>query len=183
VSVSDAAAGADEARPEIRAVSADEAPDSPRARARAMRKALGENKSIDLIVPGYEGLLGVRYKPVPEEEWKVIAQRLERAGNVDQTSGLDVAIDLIVAACDGVIWRDEPALDWQLVNDESDVPLRFDQRLAEWLGFEADTAREVVRGVFSPEGSKPISPSVHGDAVAEWMRGNDQAINRALLGK
>jgi hypothetical protein len=182
MSTAEQADGPDEARPALRPV---EAPDSPKARARAMRAKLAADKSLDLIVPGYEGLLGVRYRPLGEDEWTTFARRIEaQAGDAGAVAtGLEVAADLMIAACEAVIWRDALEVEWEVVNDDDDQPIRFDVRLAEWLGFEATTAREVVKGVFSPEGVKPISPSVHGDAIAEWQRGNDQAINRALLGK
>jgi hypothetical protein len=164
-------------RPELRAA---EDPNSPKARARALRRKLAGEKELTLVVPGYESLLGVRYHPIPESEWRDVASKI---GNVDDANGLEIAIDVMIAACDAIVWRDEPVGDFTVVTDDDDQPIRFDVRLAEWLGFEAQTAREVVREVFSPEGSKPVSPSVHGDAVAEWMRGNDASINRALLGK
>jgi hypothetical protein len=168
-------------KPELRAA---EDPDSPRARARALRAKLAEDKTIELVVPGYAGLLGVRYRPIPENDWRELASRIERSGGtMDAATGLEVALDVVIGACECLLWRDDPDQPWGIVEDDAGQPLRFDVRTAEWLGFEASSAREVVRGVFSPEGTKPISPAVHGDAVAEWLRGNATAINRTLLGK
>lgn len=156
-----------------------EEPDSPRARLRAAREQLRQKRSIDLVVPGYNGLLGVRYRPVRQEEFQRLARRLS-----NETTALEAALDMMVEACEAILYRDSAEVDFEpLVDDKSGMPLRFGPELADVLGFEAESARETVLGVFSPDGVKDLSPIVHGNALSEWMQGNDEQINRALLGK
>jgi len=158
------------------------APGSPKARLRAKREELRQKKEIDLIVPGYGGVLAVRYRAVKQEDFERLGQRIAQMG-ADNVTALDAAIDLLTESCVTMLYRDEPDQIFEPLEDDAGKPITYSPALAELLGFEANTAREVVLGVFSPDGVKDLSPLVHGNALSEWMQGNDDRINRSLLGK
>jgi hypothetical protein len=155
------------------------APRSSLEAIRSRRTELARRKTLDLLVPGYEDL-GVRYQPVPDEEFDKLVARIQAAGA--GSSNVDAACDLLSHSCEAILYRAEGG-PLEPLTDDAGVPLGFDTRLAELLGFEAQTARAVIRGVFSPDGTAPLAPGLHAMAVVEWMQGNEAAIDRALLGE
>jgi hypothetical protein len=159
---------------------------SARDQLRQRREELRKRDHIDLVVPSYSGVLGVRYEPIPDEEFDKLVKRITAAGGANAPSNIDAACDLLIKACSCMLLR--VGDDLEVLEDESGVAVKFDVRLAEALGFADDydgtpTARQVVRGVFSPDGTAPLAPGQHANALLEWMQGNEGKIDEALLGE
>lgn len=155
------------------------------ARIREQRDSIRRQNKLDLRVPGYEDLK-VSYKLMTEGQTEKVARKIESAQRSgDGKKSLDAAADFLIAACDSILVRVEDGFE-PLVDDER-ATVRFDSRLAEMLGFEAGSAREVVLETFSPEGDdglrrNPDAMIDHFTAIASWRRGREYEIDRDLLG-
>jgi hypothetical protein len=157
--------------------------DSIRDQLRARRAELREQKTLDLKVPGYDGALAVRYKLLKDDETKKLGKRvLEASRQQDEEKAKSVTADFLIKACQCILVRNADDALEPLVGDD-DQQVCFDQRLAEFLGFEADGAREVVYGTFSPDGTHPTATIVHFDGLNRWYSGQEEEINQALLGE
>ncbi len=154
-------------------------------RLREQRESIRSEETLDLRVPGYDDLQ-VRYKLMSEKATEEVAKKIEAA----QRSGsgrknLDAVADFLIAACDSVLVRDGDG--FECLVDDSGVPVRFDATLAEALGFESETARDIVLETFSPKGDDglrrhPDSMIDQFMAIASWRRGRAYEIDRDLLG-
>ena len=79
-----------------------------------------------------------------------------------------------------------PDGEWEpLVHGEHDIPVRFDENLADYLGFPLETdrkAREALSGMFSLD-LFPLTASRHVKALIGWMEGEDVSADERLLGE
>lgn len=147
--------------------------DSVLARLRARREALAGEHHLDLDVPGYGGELVARYAPL-------------RAGGLTRlfplispdapAPSISVVADELIAACRAVLIRDDGKLGDIAPEYGS---LGFEQRLAAVFGFEAETAREVVVGVFGPD------PHIegHGMALVSWSTDASTSLDARVEGE
>lgn len=143
---------------------------------RARRTALTGDRTTDMDVPGYHGRLVVRYAPVP---WKVVAkmQALTDRPDPDGARLLNANCDVLIAACREVLYRDD---DGELASVDPTGDTRgFDPRLAELLGIEADTAREVVRGVFPSY----TALAIQAGEVFDWTQTADEEADDVIVGE
>lgn len=146
-----------------------------------------EGGHLDLLVPGYQGNLKVRYRDLSDPEHDELAKRFERARNRDDTAGeRESGADILIKHCERIYVR-EPGAEKFEVLEESGDPFRFDKRLAPLLGLESETAREVVLDVFSPsEGPRRRHPDAiapHIEAIFAWRQGREEEIDKRLLGE
>lgn len=134
---------------------------------RAKRAEATQDRRLELDVPGYEGLLVVRYRPTTWEEDKKISEKLERSKNPRKE--LYAALDTLITACDQILLRKH---DGTLVPIEQedpsqgDEPVRFDGRFAAIMGLETGSAREVVLATFK-HNHRAIG--VHGEELGKWL--------------
>lgn len=152
--------------------------ESIRDRIRAEREAIAAEKNLDLIVPGYSGLLGVRYRSISDKEMERYATRIQKEGD----AGIRAGYDLLIEACESILVRVEADDDFEILEDDNGDPVRFDIRLAEFLGFEATSARETVAATFSPEGVQSLAGFDQAAALLAWLQGKSADIDPALLG-
>lgn len=133
---------------------------------RANRARLLSDKDTVLKLPGW-GSLYARYKRLP---WDTV-KALQGLGSGDSTVEVGTVIEVLIAACDEMVFRD--------ADGEQPLGLRYEQGLAELIGDEdAKTPPEVVAAVFTDEGSL----MVHGSEYLAWsLRLEDEAT--ASLGK
>lgn len=150
---------------------------SIRDQIRAERDELKTETTLDLVVPGYE-MIGVRYRGIPARELDQFAKRLSKS-----KEGMRTATDVLIRCCDSILVRPngDDALE-PLEDDQGDY-LKFDQRLADFLGIEASSAREIVTQLFSPDGVQTLATFEHANAVMEWMQGKGAKIDPGLLGE
>jgi hypothetical protein len=149
---------------------------SIRDQIRAEREAIASEKTLDLLVPGYSGLLAVRYRSISDRE---LEQYIKRAQG-EQSIGAN--LDLLIQTCETILYRESDEQEFTPALDENGDRIRFDIRLAEMLGIDAKTARETVAGFFSPDGAQPLAVAQHIGAVADWLQGKSSEIDPALLG-
>lgn len=151
---------------------------SIRDRIRAERESIAAEKTIDLIVPGYSGLLAVRYRAISDREMEQYAQKLQKEGD----AGMRAGYDLLIETCESILVRVESDRDFEVLEDDDGDRVKFDVRLAEFLGIEAKSARETVAQTFSPDGAQSLAAFSHVAAVQEWLMGKSSEIDPSLLG-
>ena len=147
------------------------------ARLRALREEAKADHHLDLDIPGYEGLLVARFKPYSIAKSEAKANVLRKEMGKKRSVLLQASCDGLIDACDEVLIRKTPDADLQPVDDVT--PVRFDSRLAELLGIQATTAREVVVGLFPTEQSI-LAMNV---AVSEWLQDVTRDVDEDLLGE
>lgn len=153
-------------------------PRSLRDRLRQRREEMRADNTLDLLIPGYDGELAVRYRPISEDQLQRFADRLTK-----KTGGeaLLAARQLIIAAAETVLVREDGEL--RPLTDDNGAPIIFDARLGEIMEIEADRAVDIVAEVFSPDGVQPLAVNAHGGALINWMQGNDAEVDARLLGE
>lgn len=158
--------------------------DSALARLRSQHAELRRERTLDLRVPGWSGMLIARYTPVRAAEMRKLAARIDRLeAQATPESDLAAAADLIITTCKEI--RVDVDGEVKSLADEAglEAPVRFDKELAKILGFEAESAREVVYGCFPqfPDGS-PIETTItaHALEVVEWITNVDEEVSAGL---
>lgn len=154
------------------------APSSPLASLRERRAQARKRSKLDVLVPGYEPPVWVRFRALTPEELERISVRHAKAKATDRA--LRVNSTLLATACLGVFELDpETGVEVSVDPDdrEGDWP-RFDDRLAGILGVEAEKADDIVQALYV---EKMHVLSV-GDEVATWSTGRDQELRRAEQG-
>lgn len=143
---------------------------------RSRHAALTADRFLDAEVPGYQGRLIVRYGRVP---WSAIAKAqdlLSKPGR-DGQGTLLAQVDFLIAACREVFVVDE-AGELKPV-DPSGEPRKFDSKLADLFGSEANTARDVVRYVFAND----PAIAVQAGEVLEWTVQTDEDVTDEFVGE
>jgi hypothetical protein len=135
----------------------------------------GEHR-LELDVPGYNGMLVVRYKPV---RWDVIEQLTKkvRKDKSGVSKNVLASTDTIIEACEEVLLRVNGEL--TSIPTGQGGPVQFDSRLASALSFEAETARQVVAGVFPNE----MGVIDHNVRYSRWLRDVTKEVDDDLLGE
>lgn len=141
---------------------------------------------LDLPIPGYDNLMYARFRPFPVEKTeRKMAEFQKLAGK--QPLLLKSACDTLIDACEQVMLL--PArFDGDIgdqgqnlipIDDDAMPPIAFDERLAHALNFKADTARQVVLGLFATE-QAVIAMNI---MVSRWMQDVTRKTDEALLGE
>lgn len=115
---------------------------------KANRERLLADKTTDLGLPGWDSL-SARYRRLPWDQIKGLAG----LGTGDSTAEIGAAMDVLLAACDEVLF------------DGEGLGLRYEQGLAELIGDEdATSGPEVVSAVFPDE----LSLMAHAGEYMTW---------------
>lgn len=147
---------------------------------RAMRQDLSKKDHLTLLVPGYHGLVAVRYRTLPRTELDALIGKVQGAG----TQSINDNMDLLIRCCNAVLVRQTPDDEWEPIDLGQSEPTTFSTgNLARCLGEEANSARDEVAALFSPGGAQPLAPEAHSDPLFEWQRDSDYKIDQALLGE
>lgn len=161
---------------------------SPLAALRERRESLRRDRHLDLEVPGWDGLLVARYgPPEPGAMTRYAEQATILARENRDDAALVASTDILVGLCREILTRGD---DGDLVSlaelaGESDA-IRYDERLAEHLGYEATSAREVVWGVFPqhPDGrALDYVVQAHANEVVSWLSRVDEEADDVLAGE
>lgn len=140
---------------------------------RQKREKIGGPRRLKLDIPGYDGELVAEYKPVSWDEMKKMAEKLERSNHPQKE--LLSQCDLLIKGCVCIyLKRNDEAVPLNEVcraegitdMGDLDEPIRYDERLAKFLEFKTDTARQVVLGVFN----NPLAVTAHHNLVGKWMQ-------------
>jgi hypothetical protein len=155
------------------------------------------DKTLTLFVPGYEGLMKIQYRLLPEAEMDRLGRRIEEIKRGEGVAGAwKVEADSLVAMCDRIYVREGESDSYQVLEDGSG-PIRFEGRFAQALekaGVKVSGAKatEIVLDFFSPreDPANPASPRLlpnamerHTNAIFAWNRGEKEKIDRTLLGE
>ncbi len=148
---------------------------TPLDRIKGRLEELRQERHTEIDIPGYGGELVVRYRPVKWEALREIARRVEQSKSPRRE--LDGQASTLIDACQEVLIRVDGKLE---PIDPAEVhPVRFDQRLAALLDFEAESAREVLYGTFNND---LAVVTVHNE-LAEWMADADEEVNETFVGE
>lgn len=147
-------------------------------RLRAARREQEKPHYTVITIPGYEGLMGVRYKYVSAERIEQLSKKLQREirKTKAKAEGLLASLDTVIAACEEIVIRGSDDEEWQSLGDP---PIRFDDRLAETLGYEADNARDAVLGCFNNE----HAIIRHNILVSRWLADTTTEVDESFLGE
>lgn len=155
------------------------APSNAFDRLKARRRKLAEDKTLDLPVQGYGGDLVVRYKLLDWDTLNEIETKALRSDN--PRAELYGQMDTLIAACDMVLIKadgDKEPRPAHEADPSLGEPLRFDERLADKLGFEAKSAREVLVGVF--DGNETAIPPIY-QALSRWLSGARAQVDEEFI--
>lgn len=144
---------------------------------RKRREAIGQDRYLDQDVPGYEGDLVCRYNPIPWEEAKRIADKLEKSSNPRKE--LYAQADVLIRACrEFLIKIDGKLVPLQEAFPElGDEPIRYDDRLAKAIGFDlvnGSEARSACLRLFNNDMAVSAQHNVVMDWIQSSSRGSDQ---------
>lgn len=140
-------------------------------RLKTRRLELEANKTVDIEIPGWNGILFARYKSIPYETFKEVAGEEHESA----TDELVSAWRTLQGACDCILIRND---DGEL-EPLDDGAVRFDTRLARYTGDDlSQTPDEVIDNLF------PNEPSViaHHNQYVYWLSTGKAAVE-ADLGK
>lgn len=155
------------------------------------------DKTKCLMVPGYEGIMKVQYRLLPEVEMDRLGKRIEEVKRSEGVKGAwKVEADTLVQMCDRILMREPGQDEWTVLEDDNG-PIRYEGRLAAVLGqagvkVEGARATDIVLDFFSPreDPGNPSSARVypnamerHTNAIFQWNRGESEKIDRELLGE
>lgn len=128
---------------------------APADELKKLRREIGDDDSREIPIPGYRGKLVARYRRLEYDEVRRIANKFARSKHPDKdlrTQALTIA-----AACEEILVR-RAGEDSKLGEPEPlanaipgyDGVVRYDDRLAEFLGFDGKgSAIRVVLGTFN----------------------------------
>jgi hypothetical protein len=143
---------------------------------RAKHDQIARSTTIDLDLPGYGGLLVVRYHALDvQNDINKIGTRVSKEFNTPAEQGLYGSIDTMIAACDGLYVRRDMSNPDQLESigddpifaDVGNPVVKFDHNLAKFMGFEGIAgARDVVLAMFDNTETMIL---VHGQDLSRWM--------------
>ena len=153
-------------------------PDSLLERLREDRLALASAESTTIEIPGYDGELVCRYRLMEASQLEKIARRAAKLPR--ERRNLAVTMDSLSAACiefETVDHRNGGAIG--TLAENGDDPIRYDDRLAEALGYTAKSAREAVLGLF---GGNEIAVLTHGAQLARWWSDASEDVDEDFLG-
>lgn len=150
---------------------------------RAKHQALGASKSIDIPLPGYDGLLVVTYRVLDvKKEIGDINRRIRREFKQEMERILYSTIDVMARSCvaisttrNGELWP----LSASIGPDEP--PVCYDSRLAEFMGFVgAESARQVILAVFQNIETMVLA---HGQELSAWMTDTTKEVTTEFQGE
>jgi len=129
-------------------------------------------------------MLIARYTPVRAGEMRKLSERINRlAGQDTPEADVAAAADLIVTACQEMLVVVDGKKKALQEEAGTQAPVRYDRELAEILGFEADSAREVVYNVFPqfPDGGViETTVTAHALEIAEFVTNVDEEVSSEL---
>jgi chromatin remodeling complex protein RSC6 len=155
------------------------APNSILDSIREQHKRMTSDHSLMEAIPGYDSLY-VKYRLLTVDgDIKRISNKINREYKDDIDRAFYSAIDALVASCEGFYYYDGEQFHPLAESFGPDEPpVLYGPRMAEFLGVEANTAREVVKAVF---GYNEPAILQHAQVVTGWMAGTTQNANNEFM--
>jgi hypothetical protein len=146
---------------------------------RAKRAEHTASRTYDIDVPGYGGLLLIRCGPPPPGALARLRVRYERSRSPERD--FDMNVDLLIVACVDVLYRPDAKAEPRPISLGD--PMGLDERLAEGLGLDAKSGRELVRQLFGKAPSPELAVnSVMGNYL-EWAAAVVDETDADFLGE
>lgn len=145
---------------------------------REQREAVRSEHIKYLDIPGYNGLLVAKFRPYPVSKGESKTLAIARSRGDNNPVLLGMSCDNLINACEEILLRNAKG-DLIQIDDEAFPPIAFDVRLADHLGFEAKSARQVLVGLFPTEQS---IVAMSGE-VSQWLQDTTRDADNELLGE
>lgn len=133
---------------------------------------------LDLVVPGYNDKLLIRFRWVPPEDLAATSKSLVAIKNPTKQNQA-AAADAIVAACEEIMVREDDEI-VPLSTNEFPITFADGERLAFALGFpNPNSARECCAAVFN-------NPYAMGDValrLMQWLEDTSRRVSEEQLGE
>lgn len=143
---------------------------------RQRREQLSQDREpLELPIPGYNGDLVAKYRVLPWQEIRLAAEKADR--DKSPLSELMAACDMLIKSCVGMYVQGNDGL--EPIDADAAAPVGYDARLAGLLGYEAETAREVIRRLFNND----LALAAHHADVAEWWQSTGQEDEERFVGE
>jgi hypothetical protein len=148
---------------------------------RKRREALEHDRHLDLELPGYHGCLVLRCGPINAKKLSQVRERVTRQG---AGAALDFAFnaDIVIDSCREVLGRRRPEDELEPIDPEG-TPVRVDARLAELLGVDAKTARDLLLVLYGGAPSPEVAVERAQIELYQWSSGMEPELEEDLLGE
>jgi hypothetical protein len=138
-----------------------------------------EDMETLIPVPGYEQIpLLIQYRMMDGHEMDKIGRKVVKQSRDRWTRNLMAAIDVMISAATGVFV--EMGGEVQPLTYNREPITGYTPELAEALNFQANTAREVVIGVFQ---NKDMHIANHSMRLQRWFGDSTTAVDEEFLGE
>lgn len=148
---------------------------------RERRKELSGDRKTYITIPGYDDIgLVAMYHLLDGKELDIITTRAQRQTRDRVDRGLYMACDVMIAACDG-LYLDRGGSEYVPFDPKRrGEAFRYEQALADFCGFEAETARQVVMGLF---GNNDAALASHSFKLQRWFQDTMRDADEEFLGE
>jgi hypothetical protein len=147
------------------------------------RRQQPAERRAKLTIPETGGVLVAVYRWLdPIEEGEEILKRNQHPGKSNAELTLHVAMDWIIAACDGIYVRDEDGELHDIDLDSKGFTCKYDARLAEAMDYDLGdkpAARAVVRAAFNENTGAIVD---HFMRLDRWSRDTTTEADREFFG-
>jgi hypothetical protein len=150
-------------------------------RLRAQRDAQTQDVTCFITVPGYKGLMKAEYSVLDSTEMTMIGRKIQRQYKDDGDRQINAIMDILIRANQGLYYVEEDNSLTHIDPDNSGDPLTYgDPRTAEYFGFDSETARGSLLGVFQ---FNEMSLLAHGLKLNRWYEDTSKDVDETFLGE
>jgi len=148
---------------------------------RLRRRELSGDRKTYITIPGYDDLgLVAMYHLLDGKELDVITTRAQRQTRDRVERAIYMACDVMISACDG-LYLDRGGSEYVPFDPQRrGEPFRYESALADFCGFEAETARQVVMGLF---GNNDAALASHSFKLQRWFQDTMRDADEEFLGE
>jgi hypothetical protein len=148
---------------------------------RRKRHELEGRKTVDIDVPGYDGMLVAEYRIIGTKELEQIGTKIEREFKAQGDRMLFAAIDGLLKACVQLYYsRDGDKVPISESFGPDEPPVTFDSRLAEFFNLNTESARDTLYAVFA---ENEIAIMQHSEKLGRWLGDTSREVQRVFLGE
>lgn len=170
-------------QPVAQAMADDKQPESLLDSLRKKREELSESRDTFIPLPGYDReppMLLAQYRLLDGKEIEQIARKVTRETKDRWRRQVLAAVDTFIAACTGMYVDLQTGDGPQPMTLNDQHIMGYDQDLAKALEFQAETARQVVYGVFA---DNEVAMMQHGARLSLWMGDTTHQVDDEFLGE
>jgi len=158
-------------------------PDSLLGALREKRREISENKETFITIPGYDSgppVLMANYRLVEGPEIDRIARKVRQETRDNWQRQVLAAVDLLIAACQGMYVDLDDGNGPVPMTLKGDPIPGFTNELAIALEFDAQTARQVLFGLFA---DNDVAIMSHSARLGAWMSDTSRNVDEDFLGE